>query len=66
MARKRYVKTYKYQCTITEKEYKVTSEAPSPDELVSVEAYYQMHPEEDDRPDSVLAKLGIEREPLQD
>lgn len=62
MARKRAKRIYRYKCTLTEKEYKVTSEAPRPDELVSVEAYYQMNPEEDDRPESVLAQLGIDRD----
>lgn len=60
MARKKYKKIYTYQCTITEEEFKTTREAPSPDELVSINAYYDLHPEEDDRPESVKKKIEVE------
>lgn len=57
VARKKLKKVYKYQCTITEEFYKTTREAPNPDELVCVEAYYEMHPEEDDRPENIKIQL---------
>jgi hypothetical protein len=56
--RGREARIYKYNCTITEEEFKVTSKSKTPDELVSVRAYYEMNPEEDDRPESVVKKLG--------
>lgn len=39
-----------YQCPVTERSYKLTRQAPEPDELLSVEAWYEMNPEQDDRP----------------
>lgn len=51
--RKSYKKIYRYQCTITGEEFKTTREAPSPEELISVKAYYDLHPEEDDRPEAI-------------
>lgn len=62
MAKRRSKRIYRYKCSLTEQEIKVTSEAPQPEELVTVEAYYQLHPEEDDRPESALAQLGIDRD----
>lgn len=64
MAKKRNKrkKIYKYECTLTGEQFKRTSEAKNPDELVCVNAYYEMNPEEDDRPDVVKMKLGIELE----
>lgn len=50
MPKKKERRFYLYRCAVTEKEYKLTREAPNPDELVSLKAYYEMHPEEDDRP----------------
>lgn len=38
---------------MTEEEFKTTREAPNPDDLMSVKAYYDMHPEEDDRPEDI-------------
>ena len=51
--RKSFKKIYRYQCTMTEEEFKTTREAPNPDDLMSVKAYYDMHPEEDDRPEDI-------------
>lgn len=60
MARKKLKKIYKYQCSITDEPYKTTREAPNPEELMSVEAYYDLHPEEDDRPENI--KIGLEKD----
>lgn len=40
--------------------YKTTKKAANPDDLVSVNAYYDMNPEEDDRPEEIKKELGIE------
>lgn len=50
MKRKKEKLFYKYDCTITGEQFTVTQKAPSPKELVSVSAYYELHPESDDRP----------------
>lgn len=47
---------YKYQCNLTNEKFKVTKRAPEPDELVSIEGFYQLHPEDDDRPEDVKAR----------
>ena len=56
--RSRDHKIYRYNCTITEEEFKVTAKAPNPSELISIRAFYEMNPEEDDRPEAVVLKLG--------
>lgn len=58
--RKKFKKIYRYQCTMTEEEFKTTREAPNPDDLMSVKAYYEMHPEEDDRPEDIKKQLEVE------
>lgn len=58
--RKKEKKIYKYECTITGDQYTLTEKAENPDELMSVKAYYEMHPEKDDRPADIKKKLGIE------
>ena len=62
MGRKKIVQIYRYKCTITEQEFKTTREAPNPDELISVNAWYDLHPEEDDRPESVKKQFAISEE----
>lgn len=54
---KKYARNYVYKCTITGEEFQTTASAPNPDELVSVKAYYQLHQEEDDRPDYIKKQL---------
>lgn len=58
--RKKFKKIYRYQCTMTEEEFKTTREAPNPDDLMSIKAYYEMHPEEDDRPEDIKKQLEVE------
>jgi len=53
---------YKYKCTLSGKEYKCTRKAPNPDELVSLKAYYDLNPEEDDRPANIVRNLSYEEE----
>lgn len=55
--RKNFKKIYRYQCTMTEEEFKTTREAPNPDDLMSIKAFYEMHPEEDDRPENIKKQL---------
>ena len=47
---------------MTGEQYTVTEKAENPDDLMSVKAYYEMHPEEDDRPADVKKKLGVDQE----
>ncbi len=58
--RKKKLQIFKYECQMTGEIYKTTKKADNPDDLVSVNAYYDMHPEEDDRPEEIKKELGIE------
>lgn len=60
--RKKEKKFYKYECAMTGEQYTVTAKAENPDDLMSVKAYYEMHPEKDDRPADIKKKLGVEGE----
>lgn len=56
---KREKMTYNYECTITNEPYTLTAKAPNPKELVSVSAYYELHPDMDDRPAVIKKRLGL-------
>ena len=60
--RKKHIQIFKYECQMTGETYKTTKKANNPDDLVSVNAYYDMHPEEDDRPEDIKKELGIGEE----
>lgn len=62
MSKKKIKKIYKYECNVTGEAFKTTSEAPSPGDLMTVSAYYQMHPELDDRPTDIKLKVKNEEE----
>lgn len=62
MSKKKIKKIYKYECTITGESFKTTAEAKHPGELTTVSAYYQMHPELDDRPLEVKVKMKAREE----
>jgi hypothetical protein len=51
--------TYNYECTLSGEEFVTTAKAPNPKELVSVKAYYELHPDMDDRPAIIKKKLGL-------
>jgi len=58
--RKKKKMIYKLKCTISGQVFKTTRQAPSPDDLVSVRAYYELNPDEDDRPNVI--KVALENE----
>ncbi|MFT6070303.1 MAG: hypothetical protein ACJAT2_002806 [Bacteriovoracaceae bacterium] len=62
MARKKFKKIYRYSCTLTGEEFKVTAESKNPDDLMSVKAYYEMNPEKDDRPEHIKIQLEQEQQ----
>lgn len=62
MSKKKIKKIYKYECNVTGETFKTTSEAPSPGDLTTVSAYYQMNPELDDRPVDIKIKVKNEEE----
>jgi hypothetical protein len=60
--KKKIKKIYKYECTITGESFKTTEEAKHPGELTTVSAYYQMHPDTDDRPIEIKIKVKAKEE----
>lgn len=62
MARKKFKKIFRYSCTLTGEEFKVTAEAKNPDDLMSVKAFYEMNPERDDRPEHIKVQLEQEEQ----
>lgn len=58
--KKKLKQIYRYECTITGETYKTTKKAENPDDLVSVNAYYELNPDEDDRPEAIKKELGLE------
>ena len=59
MKRRREKITYNYECIMTNEAFVTTEKAPHPKELMSIKAYYEMHPDEDDRPAIIKKKLGV-------
>ncbi len=57
MARKQKKQIFRYECSLTGESFKTTKKAKNPDELVSVAAYYEMHPEKEDRPEHILKEI---------
>ncbi|MCB9062879.1 MAG: hypothetical protein H6622_15260 [Halobacteriovoraceae bacterium] len=68
MAKRREKKQfYFYECSITGEKFKTTREAPHAEELLSVKAFYEMNPEEDDRPEAVKkSQAYVEPEPIEE
>ena len=62
MSKKKIKKIYKYECNVTGDQFKTTAEAPSPGDLTTVSAYYQMNPELDDRPLEIKVKIKNEED----
>lgn len=58
MAKKKFQKTYHYECSLTGEEFTTTQKAENPDELISVAGWYEMNPENDDRPEHVKAETN--------
>lgn len=65
MKRRREKITYNYECSLTGEQYVTTEKAQHPKELLSVKAYYEMHPDMDDRPAITKKKLGLPTEPTE-
>lgn len=61
--RRREKVTYNYTCSLTGEEYVTTEKAQHPKELLSVKAWYEMNPDQDDRPAVVKKKLGLPTSP---
>lgn len=53
---------YEYECTITGERFKVTRQADNPEDLISIQAYYELNPEEDDRPEKIKKELEQNKE----
>lgn len=47
---------------MTGETFKTTRRAPSPDDLISVKAYYELNPEKDDRPERIKREVEQNQE----
>ena len=52
---------YMYECTMTGEKFKRTAEAKNPEELVCVKAYYELNPDEDDRPAAIKKEIEVQQ-----
>ncbi len=52
---------YNYRCSLTGENFKIYEKVQKPQDLMSIEAYYQLHPEEDDRPASIKQKVALKQ-----
>lgn len=59
MKRRREKITYNYTCSLSGEEFVMTGKAKETKDLMSIKAYYDMHPDMDDRPAIIKKKLGI-------
>ncbi len=59
MARKKHIQIFRYKCTMTDEEYKTTRKITNVDDLISVNSYYELNPDMDDRPEHIKVELGI-------
>ncbi len=59
MKRRKEKKFYNYECSLTGQNYRLTEKANEPENLVSVQAYYELNADKDDRPDAIKAQLGV-------
>jgi hypothetical protein len=59
---KRGKEFYQYRCTITDEVFTVSRQAPHPDELVSVKAWYDLNPDMDDRPEHIKKQIQADKE----
>ncbi len=59
MKKRREKITYNYECSLTGEQFVTSVKAPNPKDLISVKAYYELHPEMDDRPAIIKKKLGV-------
>lgn len=57
--RKKEIKFYNYECSLTGEKFKRYRKVQNADELMSVPAYYELNQDEDDRPEIMIKKLGL-------
>ena len=60
--RRRGKQFFTYECSISGRSFKRTRKIDNTDELVSVSAYYELQPENDDRPEHIKEKIAAEEE----
>lgn len=62
MARKKTKITYTYKCSISGKKFLRTRKITNTDELVSVNSFYELNPDKDDRPEKVKKEILLRQE----
>ena len=59
---KRRVEVFHYDCSITGETFKTNKKAKTPEELVSINAFYELNPELDDRPEKTKIIANMQEE----
>ena len=60
MAKRRREKiVYHYECTISGEKYTLDKKLDNTEDLVSVQSYYELNPDQDDRPADIKKQLGL-------
>jgi len=62
MARKKTKITFAYKCSISGKKFLRTRKISNTGDLVSVNAYYELNPDKDDRPEKVKKEMLLKQE----
>lgn len=52
--RRKFKQTYSYDCTLTGESFTRTTKIKNTEDLVSVQGYYELHPEKEDRPEHII------------
>lgn len=58
MGKKKQYTFHYYECSISGERFKRTAKAQDPESLVSVESYYELNEEQDDRPEHIKKKMA--------
>lgn len=60
--RRKENQTYRYECSLTGEKFSLTKKVDNTDELVSVEGYYELNPEEDDRTEATKKQAKLDQQ----
>ena len=69
MAKRRREKAkrfYNYECSLSGDSYRLTEKVENIEDLTSINAYYELNPEDDDRPAVIRKKLGLDEEQVEE
>lgn len=60
--RRREKQTYRYECNLTGEKFNLTKKVADNSDIVSIEGYYELNPEEDDRNEAVKKQAKLDQQ----